>query len=106
MLSSQVLLNISRREFSIYVAEHRPKGMGRIFIFFLKIDLCSAISFKRSRGELSYDVAKRRSILKSDQYTYYPRFTFSMWIYSHATISKTGKISLKQIYYLVTIKPH
>jgi len=34
------------------------------FDFFFKIDLCSAISFKGSRRELSIDVAERRPILK------------------------------------------
>jgi len=33
---------------------------------FFKIDLCSTISFKRSRRELSIDVAEHRSILKDE----------------------------------------
>jgi len=37
---------------------------GVIRIFFFKIDLCSAISFKRSRRELSIDVAENMFILK------------------------------------------
>jgi len=36
-----------------------------IFVLFLKIDLCSAILFKRSRQELSIDVAEHWSTLKS-----------------------------------------
>jgi len=35
-----------------------------VFWLFFEIDLCSAISFKRCRRELSIDVAERRSILK------------------------------------------
>ena len=42
----------------------RPKW-GWYVLFFFKIGLCSAISFKRSRRELSVDVAEHRSILKS-----------------------------------------
>jgi len=34
-------------------------------VFFFKIGLCSAISFKTSRRELSIDVAEHRSIMKS-----------------------------------------
>jgi len=37
-----------------------------VFWLFFKIDLCSAISFKRSRRELSIDVAEQRSILKKN----------------------------------------
>ena len=37
----------------------------RILVFF-KIDLCSAVSFKRLRRELSIDVAEHRSILKNE----------------------------------------
>jgi len=37
---------------------------GRILVIFFKIDPCSAISFKRSRRELSIDVAEHRSTLK------------------------------------------
>jgi len=36
-----------------------------VFWPFFKIDLCSAISFKRSRGEFSVDVAEHRSIFES-----------------------------------------
>jgi len=41
------------------------------------MDQCSATSLKRSRRELSIDVAELRSILKNDQDTYYPRFSFT-----------------------------
>jgi len=47
-----------------------------------KIDLFSAISFKRSRRELSIDVAEQRSILKNYQNRYYPSFILTL---------KTGK---------------
>jgi len=40
------------------------RGWYVIWLFF-KIDLCSAISFKRSRRELSVDVAEHRPILKN-----------------------------------------
>jgi len=33
------------------------------FLSFFKIDLCSVVSFKRSRRKLSIDVAEHRSIL-------------------------------------------
>jgi len=50
------------------VAEYKPvlksKGVVLILIIF-KIDLCSAISFKRSRRELSIDVAEHKPVLKS-----------------------------------------
>ena len=51
-------------------------GKYLIWLFF-KIDLCSAISFKRSRRELSINVAEHRSILKNNQNTHYPRFSFT-----------------------------
>ena len=35
-----------------------------MFWLFFEIDLCSAISFKRSQRELSIDVAEHRSILE------------------------------------------
>jgi len=46
-------------------------GVVRIF----KIGICSAISFKRSRRELSIDVTEHRSTLKNYQNTHYPRFS-------------------------------
>jgi len=36
-----------------------------VFSLFLKIGLCSTISFKRSRRELSIDVAEHKSTLKN-----------------------------------------
>ena len=59
-----------------------------VFRSFLKIDLCSAISFKRSRGELSIDVAELRSIIKINE-TRTARFIFT---------PKTGNNSLKQVF--------
>jgi len=47
--------------------------MVRLFWLFFKIGICSAISFKRSRRELSFDVAEHRSTLKNYQNTHYPR---------------------------------
>jgi len=43
--------------------------------------LCSAISFERSRRELSINVAEHGPMLKNYQNSHYPRFSF---------ISKTG----------------
>jgi len=60
------------------VAEYRSilknNRVKRIFV--LKRDLCSAISFKRSRRELFIDVAEHRSTLKNYISTHYPRFSF------------------------------
>jgi len=42
-----------------------------------KVDLRSATSFKRYRRELFIDVAQHTPILKSNQTTYYPRFSFT-----------------------------
>jgi len=50
-------------------------GVVGIWLF-SKVGLCSAISFKRSRRELSIDVAEHRSMLKIYQNTHYPRFSF------------------------------
>jgi len=47
-----------------------------VFWSFFKIDICSATSFKRSRRELSIDMAEHRFILENNQYTHYPRFSF------------------------------
>jgi len=47
-----------------------------VFWLFFKIDMCSATPFKRSRRELSIDVAEHRSILKNNQNTYL-RFGFT-----------------------------
>jgi len=53
-------------------------GVERILVIFQDRStyVCSAISFKRSRRELSIDVAERRSILKNDHNTHYSRFSF------------------------------
>jgi len=51
-----------------------PKRGCYVFWLFFKIGLCSAISFERSRRELSIDVAERRSILKNNQNTHYSFF--------------------------------
>jgi len=53
----------------------KPKRGWYVYWLFFKIDLCSAISFKRSRRELSIDVAERKSMLKNNQTTHYPRFS-------------------------------
>jgi len=47
-----------------------------VFYLFFMIDVCSTISFKWSRRELSIDVAKHRSILKNNPNTHYLRFSF------------------------------
>jgi len=46
-----------------------------VFLF-SEVDLCSAISFKRSRRELSIDVAEHRVMFKNDRNALYPRFSF------------------------------
>jgi len=45
-------------------------------MLWVKVDLCSAASFKSSRQELSIDMAEHRSILKNNQNTY-PRFSYT-----------------------------
>ena len=56
----------------------KPKRVWYAFWLVFEIGLCSAISFERSRRELSIDVAEHRSILKEKfQNTYYPRFSFT-----------------------------
>jgi len=42
----------------------KPKRGWYVIWLFLRIGICSAISFKRSRRELSIDVAEHRSVLK------------------------------------------
>jgi len=54
-----------------------------VFWAVFKRDLCLATSFKRSRRELSIDGAEHSCILKNDQNTLYPRFSF---------IPKTGTV--------------
>ena len=48
-----------------------------MFWLFFKVDLCSATSLKRSRRELSIDVADHGSTLKNNQNKYYPCFIFT-----------------------------
>ena len=48
-----------------------------VFWLFFKLGLCLTISFKRSRRELSIDVAEHRSTLKNFQNTYYLRFSLT-----------------------------
>jgi len=52
----------------------KPKWGWYVFWLFFQIGLCSAMSFKRSRRELSIDVAEHRSMLKNYHKTHYPRF--------------------------------
>jgi len=49
----------------------------RISPLFFKVDLRSSTSMESSRRDLLNDVAGHRSILKNDQNTYYPRFSFT-----------------------------
>jgi len=44
---------------------------------FFKIHLCSTTSMESSRRDLLNDVAEHMSILKNDQNTHYPRFSFT-----------------------------
>jgi len=50
---------------AVTVLGMKPKRGCYVFRLFFKMGLCSAISFKRSRRELSIDVAEHRSILKN-----------------------------------------
>jgi len=78
-----------------YVQPYHSKGLGEsfplmwlnialslkirrpcVFWLFFKIDLCSAISFKRFRRELSIDVAEHRFTSKNFQNAHYRRFGF------------------------------
>jgi len=54
----------------------KPKRGWYVFGSFFKVDLCSAISFKRSWRERSIDVAEHRTVSKSYRNTHYPRFSF------------------------------
>jgi len=54
----------------------KPKQVWYVFWLFLKIGPCSAVSLKRSRRELSINVAEHRSMLKIYRNTLYPRFSF------------------------------
>ena len=57
---------------AISVLMVKPKRGWCVFWLFFKVGICSAISFKRSRRELSIDVAELWSMLKNYQYTHYP----------------------------------
>jgi len=48
-----------------------------VFWWFFKIDLCSATAMESSRRDLFNNVAEHRSMLKTDQSTCYPRFSFT-----------------------------
>jgi len=52
------------------------RGWYVIWLFF-KIDLCSAMSYRRSRRELFIDVPEHRSMLKNHENTYYPGLSFT-----------------------------
>jgi len=56
-----------------------------IWLFF-KIDLCSAISFRRSRRELSIDVAEHRSILKNKGVTRIGYFSRKAYVQPYHSI--------------------
>ena len=60
---------------AIPVVIMKPKRIGTYCSNFSK-DLCSAVSLKTSRRELSIVVAGRRSMLKNNENTHYPRFSF------------------------------
>ena len=62
-----------------------------------RVDLCSSTSFKRSRRELSSNVAELRSILENYLNNYYPLFI---------STPKAGKNSLKKVFYWVTMFPY
>jgi len=62
---------------SVPVFNVKGKQWYYVFLLAFKINLCLATSFKRSRRELSIDVADHRSMLKNNQNTYYPRFSFT-----------------------------
>jgi len=65
------------KRFTCFGFETKTGGVVRtVFWLFFKTSLRLAISFKRSRRELSIDVAEHRSLLKNYQNTHYPRFIF------------------------------
>jgi len=61
------------REF--YTCFGTQTGVVRILVIF-QDSLCSAISFKKFRRELSIDLAEHRYMLKNYQNTHYPHFSF------------------------------
>jgi len=71
----------------LYLGRETKAGVVVFWLFF-KMDISSAISFKRSRRELSTDMAEYRSMLKSFRNTHYPRFSFLTQ--NRYSIPKTG----------------
>jgi len=69
-----------------------------VFRLYFKIGLCSAMSFKSFRRELSIDVAQHRSMLKHYQNTHYFRFTFNtycvLWRKKIAILLKSFSVSV------------
>jgi len=61
---------------AIPVVIMKPKRIGTYCSNFSK-DLCSAVSLKTSRRELSIDVVEHKSISKNYQSMYHPRFGFT-----------------------------
>jgi len=55
----------------------KPKRRHFVFRLFFNVDLCSATSMENSRRDLLNDVAEHRPILKNNQTTYEPRFSFT-----------------------------
>ena len=54
------------------------RGVVRILDFFQHtVGRCSATSMESSRRDLLNDMAEHRSILKNNQNTYYPGFSFT-----------------------------
>jgi len=61
-------------------------------LLFLKINVCSATSFKRSRRDLSIDIAEHYLILKNNPSSYYPHFSFTTK--TGIVLPKTGVLFL------------
>ena len=53
------------------------KGGCDVFSSFFCIDVCSGIPMESFRRDLLNDMAEHRPILKNNQNTYYPRFSFT-----------------------------
>jgi len=75
----------------LYVFGCEIKTVYYVFWWFLIIDLSLAISMESFRRDLN-GMAERRSILKTDQNTYYPRFSFTPDI--GIELPKTGVLFL------------
>ena len=71
----------------------KPKGGWYVFSLFFKICLSSSISFRRSRRELSIDVAEHKSMLKNDPNTRNPCFNFILK--TDEAFPKTGVLFLQ-----------